>query len=121
MTTLFRLPSSLRCTAYILSFPRLRSPRLYVRLSTSTMASSRGRTYEDAIALLNSLQSNRVIISSISNAPRDMNFDAIPEMLEWTRKAGYDPRDFAERGLRCVHVAGTKGKGSTCVMVENLL
>jgi folylpolyglutamate synthase len=85
------------------------------------MASHRGRTYEDAIALLNSLQSNRAITSSISNAPRDMNFNAIPEMLEWTRKAGYNRRDFAGRGLRCVHVAGTKGKGSTCVMVENLL
>lgn len=79
------------------------------------------RSYADAIALLDSLQSNRAIVSSISDAPRDMNLDAIPEMLDWTRKAGYDVSDFAKRGLKCIHVAGTKGKGSVCVMVENIL
>ena len=42
-------------------------------------------------------------------------------MLEWTRKAGYEVSDFAKQGLRCIHVAGTKGKGSVCVMVENIL
>ena len=50
-----------------------------------------------------------------------MNLDAIPEMLEWTRKAGYNVSDFAGRGLKCIHVAGTKGKGSVCAMVENIL
>lgn len=50
-----------------------------------------------------------------------MNLDAIPEMVDWTRKAGYDVEDFAKRGLRCVHVAGTKGKGSVCAMTENIL
>jgi folylpolyglutamate synthase len=42
-------------------------------------------------------------------------------MLDWTRKAGYNVEDFAKSGLRCIHVAGTKGKGSVCVMVENIL
>jgi folylpolyglutamate synthase len=50
-----------------------------------------------------------------------MNLSAIPEMLDWTRKAGYDVSDFAKRGLRCIHVAGTKGKGSVCAMIENIL
>ena len=85
------------------------------------MTPATGRTYADAIALLDSLQSNNAIVSSISGAPRDMNLDAIPEMLDWTRKAGYDVSDFAKRGLKCIHVAGTKGKGSVCVMVENIL
>ena len=26
-----------------------------------------------------------------------------------------------EKGLRCVHVAGTNGKGSTCAMLERML
>ena len=26
-----------------------------------------------------------------------------------------------QKGLRCVHVAGTHGKGSTCAMVERML
>ena len=84
-------------------------------------SSSTNRTYADAIRLLNSLQSNRTVVSSISDASRDMNVDAIPEMLEWTRRAGYKAEHFAEQGLRCIHVAGTKGKGSVCVIVENML
>jgi folylpolyglutamate synthase len=85
------------------------------------MASATGRSYADAIALLESLQSNRAIVSSISESSRDMNLDAIPEMLAWTRKAGYDVSDLANRGLKCIHVAGTKGKGSVCAMVESIL
>jgi folylpolyglutamate synthase len=85
------------------------------------MTSTAGRTYADALALLESLQSNRAIVSSISDASHDRNLDAIPEMLDWTRKAGYDVNDFAKRGLKCIHVAGTKGKGSVCVMIENIL
>ncbi|PVH86510.1 FolC bifunctional protein [Cadophora sp. DSE1049] len=79
------------------------------------------RTYAEAIKLLDSLQSNRTIVSSISTTPSDMNLNAIPEMLEWTRKAGYQPKDLAAPGLKYIHVAGTKGKGSVSVMVENIL
>jgi folylpolyglutamate synthase len=50
-----------------------------------------------------------------------MNQNAIPEMLDWTRRAGYVPGDFAKRGLRCIHVAGTKGKGSVCSLAESIL
>jgi len=84
-------------------------------------STSTDHSYEEAVSLLDSLQSNRTIVSSISSSSQDMNALAIPEMLEWTRKAGYEVEDFAKRGLKCIHVAGTKGKGSTCVMVENLL
>ncbi|KAM3068325.1 hypothetical protein ACMFMF_009140 [Clarireedia jacksonii] len=88
---------------------------------SSSMAATPGRSYEDALALLDKLQSNRMIVSAISDAKRDMNLDAIPEMLDWTRKAGYEVEDFSKRGLRCIHVAGTKGKGSVCAMVDNIL
>ncbi|CZR56049.1 related to folC [Phialocephala subalpina] len=50
-----------------------------------------------------------------------MNLDATPEMQAWTRKAGYDVQDFAKHGLKCIHVAGTKGKGSVCAMTESIL
>jgi folylpolyglutamate synthase len=65
------------------------------------MASTAGRTYVDAIALLDSLR---------SNAPRDINLDAIPEMLDWTRKAGYDVSDFAKRQLKCIYVTGKRAR-----------
>jgi len=79
------------------------------------------RTYADALSLLNTLKSNREVVNSICDASYDKNKDAIPEMLEWTRKAGYNVADFARRGLRFIHIAGTKGKGSVCVMTEKVL
>ena len=80
-----------------------------------------GRTYTDALNLLDKLQSNRSVVTSVSNSTREMNQAAIPEMLDWTRRAGYVPEDFAKRGLRCIHVAGTKGKGSICALTESIL
>ncbi|CAD6448077.1 e32f567f-41a2-4900-886a-3950eab54267 [Sclerotinia trifoliorum] len=114
-----------------LMFPRLprnvvAEPFLHARsfqhhIRFSSRMASKGRTYEDAIALLDTLQSNRTIVSSISKTSEDMNMYAIPEMLEWTRKAGYETGDFSRRGLKCIHVAGTKGKGSVCAMIDNIL
>ena len=82
-----------------------------------------GRTYDDALAALQTLQSNRAIRTAIADAPQDAdpNRKAIPEMLEWARKAGYEAAELGKRDQRYIHVAGTKGKGSVCVMVENIL
>ena len=96
-------------------------PAKFFSTTLPILSSSKGRSYADAITLLDSLQSNRTIASSICHSSRDLNQDAIPEMLEWTRKAGYDVSDFSRCGLRCIHVAGTKGKGSVCAMLENIL
>jgi folylpolyglutamate synthase len=83
----------------------------------------RGRTYDDALAALQTLQSNRAIRTAIADAPQvaDPNRKAIPEMLEWACKAGYGAAELGKGGQRYIHVAGTKGKGSVCVMVENIL
>ncbi|KAL9076209.1 MAG: hypothetical protein Q9157_003766, partial [Trypethelium eluteriae] len=48
-----------------------------------------------------------------------MNKYAIPEMLDWCRKLGYEPKDFD--AFRPIHIAGTKGKGSTSAMVSSIL
>ena len=80
------------------------------------------RSYGDAIRLLNSLQSNNSIRLAIANADSAASFNdvAIPEMVEWVRRAGYDVgRDFD--GLKIIHVAGTKGKGSVSAMTASIL
>ncbi|KAH7342423.1 Mur ligase [Rhexocercosporidium sp. MPI-PUGE-AT-0058] len=118
MAGLLLLPSSLRHVSLIL--PRA-SPLLKLRFSTTKTNTADQRTYAQAIKLLDSLQSNRAITSSIATTPSDMNLNAIPEMLEWTRKAGYQPKNLAAPGLKYIHVAGTKGKGSVSVMLENIL
>ncbi|KAL9121253.1 MAG: hypothetical protein Q9187_002188 [Circinaria calcarea] len=40
-------------------------------------------------------------------------------MREWVRRIGYKPSDFNR--LNIVHVAGTKGKGTTCAYVNSIL
>lgn len=124
MAKMFRLPPALGHAAIASFFPasRCNSYRCTRFLTTAArMASCTGRSYADALALLENLQSNRSVVTSISTSPFDMNQAAIPEMLDWTRKAGYEVGDFAKHGLRCIHIAGTKGKGSVCAMVEKLL
>lgn len=124
MTTLFRLPIRVRHASNLFTFPLSRcAPSRCAQLfvASRTVATASRRTYADALELLDTLQSNRAVRTTISDTSRDLNLDAIPEMLEWTRKAGYEATDFANRGLRCIHVAGTKGKGSVCVMTENIL
>ncbi|KAF8852835.1 FolC bifunctional protein [Acephala macrosclerotiorum] len=120
MAAFYRVPPALRHATVVVN----RSPIIAVlprSFSTTATRLSAVRTYADALPLLEKLQSNREVVSSISNTSHDMNLDAMPEMLTWTRKAGYDVQDFANHGLKCIHVAGTKGKGSVCAMAENIL
>ncbi|KAI1355487.1 folylpolyglutamate synthase [Xylaria sp. FL0043] len=93
------------------------------------------RTYESALSHLAALQSNRAITSLFSTPAipaspsssadavppqRDLNSLAIPEMLAWLQRAGISQDDLAAK-LRCIHVAGTKGKGSVCAYLTALL
>lgn len=48
-----------------------------------------------------------------------MNQQAIPEMIEWCKKIGYQPAELNR--LNPVHIAGTKGKGSTSAFISSIL
>ncbi|KAI1077658.1 FolC bifunctional protein [Whalleya microplaca] len=90
-------------------------------------------TYESALAHLSSIQSNRAIHSLFaprapapsSSSPfptttQDLNALAIPEMLTWLQRSGLSQS--ADLGaLRCIHVAGTKGKGSVSAYLTSIL
>ncbi|KAI4637793.1 hypothetical protein J4E83_000611 [Alternaria metachromatica] len=77
------------------------------------------RDYAAAVAALNTLQSNFSIVDAIRKSGRGMNQQAIPEMIEWCRKAGYEPSEFDR--LKPIHIAGTKGKGSTSAFISSIL
>ncbi|PON30687.1 hypothetical protein TGAM01_v200107 [Trichoderma gamsii] len=81
------------------------------------------RDYNAALEKLALLQSNRIVTSlfesSEKKSPQDLNALAIPEMLEWLRRAGYTPQDLVR--MRHIHVAGTKGKGSVCAYATAML
>ncbi|PGH14055.1 hypothetical protein AJ80_06059 [Polytolypa hystricis UAMH7299] len=99
--------------------PGLRRIYSSVQFFSTSSVHSMARTYEDAIAALNSLQSNFAIVDAIRKSGRGMNKDAIPEMIDWCKKIGYQPADL--NCLNPIHIAGTKGKGSTCAFISSIL
>jgi hypothetical protein len=49
-----------------------------------------GLRSQAAVAALNTLQSNFSIVDAIRKSGRGMNKQAIPEMIEWCHKIGYE-------------------------------
>lgn len=88
------------------------------RVAISTMA-SKGRSYNDAIDALNSLQTPFDIIEARRKAGIRPDAVSIKEMRTYLHRIGYTPSDLNR--LNIVHVAGTKGKGSTCAFVDSIL
>ncbi|RSL98028.1 Folylpolyglutamate synthase [Fusarium oligoseptatum] len=82
------------------------------------MASS-SRSYNDAIDALNSLQTPFDIIEARRKAGVRPDAVSIKEMRTYLHRIGYTPADLDR--LKIVHVAGTKGKGSTCAFVDSIL
>ncbi|KAF2765680.1 FolC bifunctional protein [Teratosphaeria nubilosa] len=77
------------------------------------------RDYNAAVQALNSLQSNSSIVENLRKAGPGRNRLAIPEMKGWVQRIGYEPCDFDT--LNPVHIAGTKGKGSTSSFISSIL
>ncbi|OQU95689.1 hypothetical protein CLAIMM_01868 [Cladophialophora immunda] len=83
------------------------------------MSTAMARTYADAVTSLNTLQSNFAIVDAVRKSGGRLNELSIPEMIEWCRKIGYKPSDF--NALKVIHIAGTKGKGSTAAFTSSIL
>ena len=77
------------------------------------------RDYADAVTSLNTLQSNHAIIEAIRKSGQKLNENAITEMVGWLKKVGYEPVDLNK--LSAIHIAGTKGKGSTAAFTSSIL
>lgn len=74
--------------------------------------------YEDAVCALNNLQSNEATIQRAMQHPSTAFLKSL-RMPEHLAAAGVQMSDID--GLRVIHVAGTKGKGSTCAFTESIL
>lgn len=74
---------------------------------------------QDAIDALNSLQTPFNIIEARRKAGIKPDAASIREMRGYLARIGYAPRDLDR--LNIIHVAGTKGKGSTCAFVDSIL
>ncbi|KAJ5498171.1 Folylpolyglutamate synthase eukaryota [Penicillium expansum] len=91
------------------------------RVSTRSRSPTMTRTYEAAIASLNSLQTNYAIVEAFkkSKTRKEINELSLPETVDWLQRIGYKPSDLNR--LNAIHVAGTKGKGSTSAFISTIL
>ncbi|KAK7984992.1 methionine-synthesizing 5- methyltetrahydropteroyltriglutamate--homocysteine methyltransferase [Apiospora saccharicola] len=88
--------------------------------ATSVGGAQKTRTYNDAIDALNSLQTPYAIIEARRKAGIRPDATSIAEMRTYLRRIGYGDGTALER-LNILHVAGTKGKGSTCAFAASIL
>ncbi|EPY49379.1 folylpolyglutamate synthase [Schizosaccharomyces cryophilus OY26] len=97
-----------------------RTARKYLnfRLGQSNMSTNQ-RTFDDAIERLNSLQSNAKVLEMLRNRGKVPNDQSMIEMKEYLNRIGYQTSDLNR--LNVIHVAGTKGKGSTCAFTSSIL
>ncbi|KAJ3336888.1 Folylpolyglutamate synthetase [Gonapodya sp. JEL0774] len=76
-------------------------------------------TAQAAIELLNTSQTNAALLVDLSRLGKAMNEQSLPEMRQFLGRIGYKPTDLNK--LNIIHIAGTKGKGSTCAFVDSIL
>ncbi|EPX74256.1 folylpolyglutamate synthase [Schizosaccharomyces octosporus yFS286] len=97
-----------------------RTVRKYLNLKIGgSNMSTKQRTFEDAIECLNSLQSNAKVLEALRNRGKVPNDDSMTQMKEYLNRIGYQTSDLNR--LNVIHVAGTKGKGSTCAFTSSIL
>ncbi|XP_031625773.1 folylpolyglutamate synthase, mitochondrial [Contarinia nasturtii] len=77
------------------------------------------RSYEDAISALNGLQTNSVTLKESIGRAHNTQCNHVKETQVFLEKIGITLDDLDK--LSVIHVAGTKGKGSTCALVESIL
>ncbi|KAL8381342.1 hypothetical protein RB595_005552 [Gaeumannomyces hyphopodioides] len=89
------------------------------RLARAASSIRTGRTYNDAIDLLNTLQTPFAVAQARAKAGTLEQAASLVEMRECLTRIGHSPRDLDR--LNILHVAGTKGKGTTCAFADSIL
>lgn len=105
-------------TLQLLSYARSHSFHKFL----STMATSRPDNdcgYKSAIAALNSLQSNAETARAAFKDRQNSPIRNILHMNHYLKLLDITQDNLTQ--LKCIHVAGTKGKGSTCALTESIL
>ncbi|KAI1724250.1 putative folylpolyglutamate synthase [Ditylenchus destructor] len=83
------------------------------------MSTKSFRTYEDAIFELNSLQSNAETLAKSQSDGRKMSETNVSGTSKFLAFLGLNASHIDS--LNCIHITGTKGKGSTAAFVESIL
>lgn len=97
------------------SDPSRREIMMYVTLSSSGTS----LTAQAAVKAINDVQSNITTVEKVRELRRAGQSCPIAEVQKLCRTIGYEPADLD--ALNPVHIAGTKGKGSTAAFVSSIL
>ncbi|XP_058462950.1 folylpolyglutamate synthase, mitochondrial [Malaya genurostris] len=75
--------------------------------------------YENAVKALNSLQSNYSVLQNSSSRIHSSDSVHIQETIKFLERINISLQKLQH--LPAIHISGTKGKGSTCSLVESIL
>lgn len=71
------------------------------------------------MSLLNGCQTNAAILEALRKSGNSLNLQSLPEMRDYVKRIGYPVA--ALDTLNIIHIAGTKGKGSTSAFCDSIL
>ncbi|PRD34746.1 UNVERIFIED_CONTAM: Folylpolyglutamate synthase [Trichonephila clavipes] len=91
----------------------------YQARSTFFMEHKVNSVYEEAVYALNGLQSNSVVLQKAREERSAKSYKNLVDTERHLKTLGVKLEDL--EALNIIHVAGTKGKGSTCAFSESIL
>ncbi|GAB0094970.1 Folylpolyglutamate synthase [Sergentomyia squamirostris] len=100
-------------------FDSAKSVGIVMQVHVASQSHSLPENYEEAIKTLNTLQSNAETIQTTVRNSAEMERWRFLETEKYLERTGVSLERLDK--LSVIHVAGTKGKGSTCALVDSIL
>uniref|UniRef100_A0A182NQB5 Folylpolyglutamate synthase n=1 Tax=Anopheles dirus TaxID=7168 RepID=A0A182NQB5_9DIPT len=94
-------------------------PQSFSTTQASGETHSLVNNYENAISTLNTLQSNFSVLQDSMSRKHQDDSKHIGDTIKYLERIGIKLENLDK--LSAIHVSGTKGKGSTCAMIESIL